>query len=169
MIFSPPGIRGRNLSPVPVLSLTAHGDFMNRMTGRPTPSCNHFPWKRRPLPLPSREAVTFLMHKTVAPMQRASSVKGRPRRPGTALSLDNGPLPFNNPLLCHPERSRGICSSLHLQLISDGSITPSFVVASEAEGSAVLRTFLGMFFESRHGPAQGDEKRYERSLDLLLR
>jgi hypothetical protein len=45
------------------------------------------------------------------------------------------------------ERSRGICSSLHLQLISDGSITLSFVIASEAEGSAVPRTLLGMFFD----------------------
>jgi len=41
----------------------------------------------------------------------------------TVLSLDNGPLPFNNPLL--------------------------FVIPSEAEGSAVPRTFPGNVFRAR--------------------
>src|SRR5882757_8819367 len=48
-----------------------------------------------------------ISHKTVA-----VDGKGVPAAPTTALSLDNGPLPFNHPILCHPERSRGICSSV---------------------------------------------------------
>src|SRR5258707_12721640 len=37
--------------------------------------------------------------------------KARPAAPTTTLTFDNGPLPFNHPPLCHPERSRVICSS----------------------------------------------------------
>jgi hypothetical protein len=49
--------------------------------------------------------VTFLIsHKGVLSIKRAVvDEKGVPAAPTTALAFDNGPLPFNHPLLCHPE------------------------------------------------------------------
>ena len=41
---------------------------------------------------------------------------------------------------CHPERSRGICSSLNHQPNLNDSATLPFVIPSEAERSAVLST-----------------------------
>ncbi len=44
------------------------------------------------------------------------------------------------PPLCHPERSRGICSSLNQQPPSMEALALPFVIPSAAEGSAVLST-----------------------------
>jgi hypothetical protein len=57
--------------------------------------------------------VTFLIPHKNGYCRRRGGVKGKrvSATPTTTLSLGNGPLSFNNPLLCHPERSRGICSS----------------------------------------------------------
>ena len=67
--------------------------------------------------------------------------------------------PWNHcPFLCHPERSQpvpacrgGICSSLQLQPISDGSTTlplSSRPERSGAEGPAVLQTLRGNVFST---------------------
>jgi hypothetical protein len=69
--------------------------------------------KPLPFPLSSREPVTFLLsQKMIAVDGRCGGRrKRRPAALNKALSLGNGPFPFNNPLL--------------------------FVIPSEAEGSAV--------------------------------
>jgi hypothetical protein len=65
--------------------------------------------------------------------------------PTTALSLDNGPLPFNKPLPCPPARL-GLFLISHRQspwpstTVLSLSTTLSFVIPSEAEGSAVHST-----------------------------
>ena len=57
-----------------------------------------------------------------------------------------------HPSLCHPERSRGICSSLHQPPDAHGSDTLPFVIPSAAEGSAVLSTSHRMHMEATPFP-----------------
>src|SRR5258708_22492227 len=63
-----------------------------------------------PSPLSSRQPVTLsISHKKAAVGGEEGCRKNRrTATPTTALSPDNGPLPFNHPLLCHPERSRPV-------------------------------------------------------------
>ena len=53
------------------------------------------------------------------------------------LLISNENQPKNHTLLCHPERSRGICGSLHQQRQSTEAPHPPLSSRSEAEGSAV--------------------------------
>jgi hypothetical protein len=100
------------------------------------------------------------------------------------LPITNQPQMEVVPSLCHPERSRAICSSLQQPIPNETPLSPlssrakprdlqfpaatdpkrnatrSFVIPSEAEGSAVLPTLPGNVLPSgSHGPLANQSKK----------
>jgi hypothetical protein len=101
-----------------------------------------------PFPLSSREFVTlfsdgqfFLGHSHPVPKYELSSRPKRSEAEGPAVPLTSvGCTWKRHPSLCHPERSRGICSSLHRPPMHRESTTLTSLPPVEIHISIISRS-----------------------------
>ena len=104
---------------------------LSPLSSRAKPTCPGLPWRD----LQSSQPAPNIDDSATLPFVIPSEAEG-----SAVLSTSTQHRRQRHSPLCHPERSRGICSPLNQQSNLNGSATLPFVIPSEAEGSAVLST-----------------------------